>query len=260
MREKVDPTDSETALVGPQTTERLGNNTSDRPGAIQNLSRRLSGKGATSPETNQPTAEPMKEKEKVVSTATPAPIAPPSNASTTTSAAPSKPNTSAKPAASSSIVKPTATHKAAQKKRRKRKGLAGLFVALGCLSAGQFEEEEKATPVGGNQMAQKPGADSGATQVTKPDAASGPSTRPVDTVPFLQSSQQADATGTTSTANTGSSMSGGQADTSKRVVNTEEIQPEAVIVAPVDPVTLPDDEVSLSLPVISTVALPHNEI
>jgi hypothetical protein len=252
MKEKTAPTDSETALVGPPMTETPVSGASAKPGPLQYLSRRISGKGATTPEAPKTSPEPSKEKEKTVQT----PTAKPSTASTSASTAPPKPPVGTpKAATTTSMSRPaqTSAQKVSQKKKRKRKGLAGFFAALGCLSAGEFEDDEKSTLVGGNEMTEKPGT--GATKTPMADSNPGPSTKAPVTAPEV-TSKEADArgmTGTTrtadtgltgTTATTGTTVVGGEADNDRGVMDAAEAKPEAVILAPVEPVTLPEDEVS----------------
>jgi len=143
----------------------------------------------------------------------------------------------------------TSTQKASTKKRRKRKGLAGFFAALGCLSAGEFEEDnEKSSGAGGIAMTQKPGAGA-ATQSTSVNSAPGPSTNPVSAPLVDQPVRPVDTTGasgiTATAATTGpSTLVGAEANQDGGIPEADEVKPEAVILAPIEPVTLPEDEVS----------------
>lgn len=140
----------------------------------------------------------------------------------------------------------TSTQKAAQKKKRKRKGLAGLFVALGCLSAGDFEDDERVPSGGATQMTQRQNA--GASKAMASNPSPDPSSKPVDPSLAVMAIQQASNTGTTGTTGTTATntttLVGGEADTGRGDVIPEEVKPEAVLLAPVEPVILPDDEVS----------------
>ena len=194
--------------------------------------------------------EPMSEKEKIIPesvmnkppTASPAPPKPQSEIQSGSSTAPVKP-----------IQPPSTAMKTAPKKRRKRKGLAGLFVALGCLSAGDFEEDkDKQAVSGGMSMSQNPGNMTTTSPTGQPSAGSSSklAAAPVASPPETQASpptreRTTETAGTGATGTTGSILVGRETDKVKGLSTLQDMQPTAVIVAPVEPVTLPDDEVSL---------------
>ena len=134
--------------------------------------------------------------------------------------------------------------KSVQKKRRKRKGIAGFFAALGCLSAGEFEEDEKEKGSGNNVMTQRPGA--ATTQSEKePAAAAGPSTLATEPAPNVSAEQGAGTAGTIGMTPTPETiLVDGDASQDRGAAEADGTEPGAVIVAPVEPVTLPEEEVS----------------
>ncbi|ORY33458.1 hypothetical protein BCR39DRAFT_302375 [Naematelia encephala] len=210
MKEKV-PTDSETALVGTSTGASAAA-VDNKPSTSQPLARRLSSKGASKP---------------AISTST------------------------APRSATSNPTRPAETSKAGQKKKKKRKGLAGLFLALGCLSAADFEDEP---PKKSPSVAQPPKPAMAQKTTTTPativdDATAGPSQ------PTAESAHQAEeAMGTTGTTETGgtattSAMTGntlvGESDKERSAVADDGAPVLGeVILGPVEPVLLPEEEVS----------------
>ena len=245
MKEK-NPTDSETALLAqnqgqstssttsPSSADKAEKKTSGRTSPLETLTRRLSGKASSPAEVSKTAVDghPAKQ-EKPTNGANPAPTA-------TVSASRSAPTTSA------STSRPTTTSHVsatAPKKKKKRKGLAGLFVALGCLSANDFEDDvQSARPVR-KDMAQKPAAkpatstgpvEAGTTTSSEPtgQAASGPET---DT---SKSTQTTTATGSTVPQSS-----------SKTLADTPALahQQETIVIAPIEPVQIPEDEVSFTV-------------
>ncbi|WVW86144.1 hypothetical protein I302_108185 [Kwoniella bestiolae CBS 10118] len=232
------PTDSETALLSQQpkssTTPNMADSTSPAAatstgggepsqstngGALSNLTRKLSKSNSTSNSTSNPSkAVPMTSKEKEPSTTTP------SNTNK------SPPTTL--PSASSSF-KPAATTSSpsTQKKKKKRKGLAGFLLALGCLSADEFEEKPKHQ----QQTTQKPN-----TSVTTSNAKTAEPTVTKDKGVGEVAGAKKESLGhqVEPTATTGTTLvdqNVGEGD--KSVKPNEEI-----VVAPAEPHTLPDEE------------------
>ncbi|KIR53535.1 carboxy-terminal domain RNA polymerase II polypeptide A small phosphatase [Cryptococcus gattii Ru294] len=116
----VKPTDGETARGTP----------------LENLSRRLSNKSpsttaSSAPQTTTETAEP-----KPASSNT----QPPTTTSKTANT-PASRNVNGVTKSNAASASNTTASKTGQKKKRKRKGLAGILLALGCLSVDDFEEE-----------------------------------------------------------------------------------------------------------------------
>ena len=243
MREKAQPTVSETALVADPPApappnQDLSLEAEEPPansGPFQNLTRRLSGKSAPSPAMSSPPmsaapAEALKVDEKMPSTPPTKPITPPL-----------QPSMTAKPVSPTVMPAPTSTQKAAQKKRRKRTGIAGFFAALGCLSSREIEEDEK--PSAESVMAQKPasGTTKAATTTPVSTAGAGPSTG-ANVLPTIHERDQMETTGTSGT--TGTTLAGGEGDKDRSAAADGVAPGDELVVAPVEPVTLPDDEVS----------------
>ncbi|KAK4683503.1 carboxy-terminal domain RNA polymerase II polypeptide A small phosphatase, partial [Tremellales sp. Uapishka_1] len=135
--------------------------------------------------------------------------------------------TAAKPTTSTSKANPSTTlssqsQKAAGKKKRKRKGLAGLFLSLGCLDAADFEDEAhtQAKPSASHakkEMIQK-----------KPSGVGLGGPVPAES---------------TSLARANSSTGHEAESTGNTLVPTDAVPTEEqVVVAPIEPATLPDEE------------------
>lgn len=229
MKEKTNPTDSETALLPNETSKPNTNtnaknpaststssNASPKPGPIQNLTRKLSAR-AQSPKV--PTTVPDEKAATSPSSSSPNPNNS-SKPTTTMNPAPTKPN----------ATRQTPNQKASQKKKRKRKGLAGLLLALGCLSASEFEDDPKKTSTSAGTagakevMLQKP-----SDNVTVPTANPAEATSPGTVVEGSSKDvvQPAEPTGDT--------LVGGPSEVTD------------VVVAPTEPVVPPIDEVSCSI-------------
>lgn len=164
--------------------------------------------------------------------------------------------------ASASGSKPATT----QKKRRKRKGLAGFLLALGCLSAEEFEDEPKkgekaaatsTSSAATTKTAATPAllADSKSTAVSQPAApvsntptpAIAPISQPTaatTTSPQVQSEISQDREKELAAPVTAGTTLVGGADVHDGSKELVEAKPEQVVVAPIEPVTLPPDEVS----------------
>ena len=122
-----------------------------------------------------------------------------------------------------------------QKKKRKRKGLAGFLLALGCLSASEFEEDDRGKPASSTPMMQKPGV------VATQPVSSGQAVNTSGPVGESSSSagRQVDTTETT-----GTTLVGVEGEREKPLEDAGGLGPtEKLVVVPVEPVTLPDDEV-----------------
>ena len=242
------PTESETALISgsqpaqassskPATasTEKneaaASSSATGRASPLETLTRRLSGKSAPKTGTTTDVAADATTSEKKLRSTVPTVSTAP--AASTSRAAP----TASKPAAAASGVK------AGQKKKKKRKGLAGLFVALGCLSAGEFEDEPKAKPAG-KDMAQKPGQSvtktptpAATTTVAAVPAKSGESKGTgADAAQIPAESSETGHRGETTNSTLVEDATKGQADGGAA-------SKEAIVVAPVEPVHVPADEV-----------------
>lgn len=149
---------------------------------------------------------------------------------------------SEKPAASSS--NPTTTTSTAARstnrstpKKKKRSGLSGFFLRMGCLSADEFEDPEPKKGTAPAKTASKPASTTSAPVATPKTAMSTKEVQPVTPTPIAgdaKPAHQPEVSGATGT----------------NVVETGEkekapTQPgDEVVVAPKEPTTLPDDEVS----------------
>ncbi|OCF61150.1 hypothetical protein L486_00794 [Kwoniella mangroviensis CBS 10435] len=222
MKEKGNhPTESETALLSqqPQSSTNMASTTGGEPskstngGALSNLTRKLSKSNSN---TNPSKAGLSKEKEKESSTSTP-----PNN---TTKPAPTTTQASPSTKAAASTRTPST-----QKKKKKRKGLAGFLLALGCLSADEFEEKPKPKT---SQLQQQQTTQKADTSVTTPKPAE--TTRVKDEIPNKKESldHQVEPTATTGTTLVDQNVEGDKA-----------VKPgEEIVVAPAEPHTLPDEE------------------
>ena len=91
-------------------------------------------------------------------------------------------------------------------------------------------------------MAQKPGSGTTQTMATSPDTAgAGPSTT-VNTLPTIPESDHLETTETSGM--TGTTLAGGEGDKDRSAAADGMAPGDEVVIAPVEPVTLPDDEVS----------------
>ncbi|WVR00281.1 hypothetical protein IAU59_007424 [Kwoniella sp. CBS 9459] len=249
MKEKGDqPTDSETALLAKQTasnnangvsagtsasTENSSNGEPSKGSSLANLTRRLSGRGgkdSKAPETGSTTLANNNEVSKEKPSTAPATSTPRSPVNSSTQTAPS----TSRPAAPSSSAQ-----RASQKKKKKRKGLAGFLLTLGCLSADEFEEDPKKVKAK-ETTTQKPGTSVTTTSTPAATSTSTAATKKVDETPAVggspSSGHQADATATTGTTLVDASGEGEKA--ADKVVKPK----EEVVVAPTEPHTLPVDE------------------
>ena len=235
MKEK-QPTDSETALVSNSTPassvdkEKATNGdqheprtssekASAKPGPIQKLTRQLSGKAsgkaATTTQGDAEKATPA------VTTFTPRP-----STQTTAPASTSIPA----PAASTSQTTRSTGQPSTHKKKRKRKGLAGFLLALGCLSASEFEDEPKRTTEKPTAPAKPAGE--GKKEVTSEKVADA----------GKPSATGVGAGGSSQGASTPAKVQNGAA--AKGPAVSTPVRATDVVVAPVTPVSVPDDEVS----------------
>ncbi|ODN94660.1 hypothetical protein L198_04801 [Cryptococcus wingfieldii CBS 7118] len=159
----------------------------------------------------------------------------PSPAPTSTATSKPTPSPSTKPAPPASKQPPNTT--AGQKKKRKRKGIAGLLLSFGCLSAEEFEDEPRApssSAAGGPSKTKTAAAEAEAGgQKAKVDAATSAGSQPVangapdvnnkkDVAPTAGKGHQTEGTGAT--------LVGGDG------------KDKEVIVPPTEPHTLPEDE------------------
>ncbi|WVQ67126.1 uncharacterized protein L199_005321 [Kwoniella botswanensis] len=222
MKEKGNhPTESETALLSqqPQTSTNMASTTGGEPskstngGALSNLTRKLSKSNSN---TNPSKAGLSKEKEKESSTSTP-----PSNTT--------KPTPTTTQASSSTKAAASTSTPSTQKKKKKRKGLAGFLLALGCLSADEFEEKPKPKT---SQLQQQ--------QITQKAGTSVTTAKPAETAKVkdeVPSKKETLGHQVEPTATTGTTLVDQNVEGDKAVKPNEEI-----VVAPAEPHTLPDEE------------------
>lgn len=240
----VKPTDGETARGTP----------------LENLSRRLSNKSpsttaSSAPQTTTETAEP-----KPASSNT----QPPTTTSKTANT-PASRNVNGVTKSNAASASNTTASKTGQKKKRKRKGLAGILLALGCLSVDDFEEEPTKPSSATASAGAGKSAAAGATPFTsaKVDVSAKPtsgdvgvssgaakapngSVAPAPSGPAAAKAQDAtvgagqkvDATGPS-----GSTLvAEGLSEADRGIAPNEQ-----VVVPPTEPHTLPEDEVSYPL-------------
>jgi RNA polymerase II subunit A small phosphatase-like protein len=166
---------------------------------------------------------------------------------------PSPPNS--KPSTTASKSGATPSPPAPQKKKRKRKGFAALLLALGCLSAADFEEDDAAKAK--REMLAKRAA-------AKEKEPIGASTKE-DGAPVGHAAEPTATTGTTTLVD-GGDRSGAAAASPDAAAAAK---PQDVVIAPVEPVTLPEDEVSTAfrfpsrqsrLPTVQTAGLTSSAV
>ena len=145
-----------------------------------------------------------------------------------------------KPAASSS--NPTtstaarSTNRSAPKKK-KRTGLSGFLLRMGCLSASEFEDPEPKKGTAPAKTASIPASTTSAPAATPKTAVAKEVKTPLPVVGDAKPAHQPEVSGATGTTGT----------TLVETGETEKVptQPgDEVVVAPKEPTTLPDDEVS----------------
>ncbi|KAK8853191.1 hypothetical protein IAR55_003893 [Kwoniella newhampshirensis] len=240
MKEKDNlPTDSETALLSNNrqgtvntTSGGEGGETTNHASPLTNLTRRLSGRGTAGNNNHSTTSTVEPIKEKLTTTNLP-------NTNTFTSQSAS---TSSKP---STTTNNNPTQRASQKKKRKRKGLAAFFLALGCLSADEFEDDPKAAkttttgPTSNSTTTKNVPATvpvSGKPSAPTTGASAPPAAKKFE--PALTGEDldhKADASATA-----GTTLVGGEGPNE---ASEREIKPaEEVVVAPAEPHTLPEEE------------------
>ena len=145
-----------------------------------------------------------------------------------------------KPAASTS--NPTtstaarSTNRSAPKKK-KRTGLSGFLLRMGCLSANEFEDPEPKKGTAPAKSASIPASTTSAPAATPKTAVAKEVKTPLPVVGDAKPAHQPEVSGATGTTGTTLAETG----------ETEKVptQPgDEVVVAPKEPTTLPDDEVS----------------
>lgn len=265
MKEKTgNPTDSETALLdqstekgqegvhasGPSTAAQAPVSaataaSTGRTSPLETLQRKLSNKASTGKSPAQPNAETTTSNASAVpNNATTAPAPLPQTSTTAASTSTSTPASKAAPTVPASKPAPASTSRSTpQKKKKKRKGLAGLLLSLGCLSANDFEDEDKKkAPAARAEMAQKPNT----TSATKPVTATTTPPKPA----VESKIEEPRSTGAvTSTDGKATPAIAAPVESDKGISNAAEAEPrsrEAVVIAPVEPVTPPVEEVSHS--------------
>lgn len=228
---------------------------------LENLSRRLSNKSpsttaSSAPQTTTETAEPKPASSNTQPTTT---------TSKTAVSTPASRNVNGVTKSNAASASSTTASKTGQKKKRKRKGLAGILLALGCLSVDDFEEEPtkpssatatagagKSAAAGATQftsikadVSAKPtsgdvGVSSGAAKAPNGSVApapSGPATaRAQDAI--VGAGQKVDATGPSSSTR----VAEGPSEADRGIAPNEQ-----VVVPPTEPHILPEDEVSYPL-------------
>lgn len=258
------PSTAQTTLPEPGTTSTSikpteGEQSKGTP--LGNLSRRLSNKSPSTTASSAPQTTAEKADPKPASSHT----QPTTSTSKTTVNTPASRSVNGATKSKTAPTSNTTAPKAGQKKKRKRKGLAGILLALGCLSVDEFEEEPSkpsstTASVGAGKTAgagattgvstkadesAKPGSgDAGMTSgaLKAPNgsvapAPSGPSAvKTQDTT--VGAEQKVDATGPTGST----VVAEGSNEADKGIVPDEQ-----VVVPPTEPHTLPDDEVSCPL-------------
>ncbi|WRT70253.1 uncharacterized protein IL334_007248 [Kwoniella shivajii] len=232
MKEKGNhPTESETALLAQQqggSTSHYNGETRKGENSISSLTRKLSGKSNPSKAAITSTSEPN---EKPISSEQAAPVP------NTTKPSPAHSHPTQASSTSNPPTATTSTQKAAQKKKKKRKGLAGFLLALGCLSADEFEENPKQASSKATSTTQKPGTAVTTAPATTTSAPAAPTTqtkdKKLDDAPVKGGlGHQIDPTSTT-----GSTLVDANAEGDKAVKPNEEL-----VVAPAEPHTLPEEE------------------
>ncbi|KIR29272.1 carboxy-terminal domain RNA polymerase II polypeptide A small phosphatase [Cryptococcus deuterogattii 99/473] len=223
---------------------------------LENLSRRLSNKSpsttaSSAPQTTTETAEPKPASSNTQPTTT---------TSKTAVSTPASRNVNGVTKSNAASASSTTASKTGQKKKRKRKGLAGILLALGCLSVDDFEEEPtkpssatatagagKSAAAGATQftsikadVSAKPtsgdvGVSSGAAKAPNGSVApapSGPATaRAQDAI--VGAGQKVDATGPSSSTR----VAEGPSEADRGIAPNEQ-----VVVPPTEPHILPEDE------------------
>ncbi|GFZ48686.1 phosphoric-monoester hydrolase [Saitozyma sp. JCM 24511] len=224
MKDK-DPTDSQVGLVSKAESSSDGVVGVEKPKSssspLQTLTRKLSGRSAPSKSTEsneKASAQP--------STSTSAPASKSAAVPAASTSGPSPPNS--KPSTTASKSGATPSPPAPQKKKRKRKGFAALLLALGCLSAADFEEDDAAKAK--REMLAKRAA-------AKEKEPIGASTKE-DGVPVGHAAEPTATTGTTTLVD-GGDRSGAAAASPDAAAAAKT---KDVVIAPVEPVTLPEDE------------------
>ncbi|OXG13982.1 carboxy-terminal domain RNA polymerase II polypeptide A small phosphatase [Cryptococcus neoformans Tu401-1] len=253
------PSTAQTTLPEPGTTSTSikpteGEQSKSTP--LENLSRRLSNKSPSTTASSAPQTTAEKADPKPASSHT----QPTTSTSKTTVNTPASRSVNGATKSKTAPTSNTTAPKAGQKKKRKRKGLAGILLALGCLSVDEFEEEPSkpsntTASVGAGKTAgaiattgvstkadesAKPGSGgagmtSGALKAPNGSVApapSGPSAvKTQDTT--VGAEQKVDATGPTGST----VVAEGPNEADKSIVPDEQ-----VVVPPTEPHTLPEDE------------------
>lgn len=214
---------------------------------LENLSRGLSNKSPSTTASSAP--------QTATETAEPKPASSNTQPTTTTSKTavntPASRNVNGVTKSNAASASSTTASKTGQKKKRKRKGLAGILLALGCLSVDDFEEEptkpSSATPFTSAKVdvSAKPtsgdvGVSSGAAKAPNGSVApapSGPAAAKAQDA-TVGAGQKADATGPS-----GSTLVAEGLNEADRGIAPN----EQVVVPPIEPHTLPEDEVSYPL-------------
>ncbi|TYJ53952.1 hypothetical protein B9479_005429 [Cryptococcus floricola] len=146
---------------------------------------------------------------------------------------PSPPATMPAPTATSTSTPKTAKQPpttAGQKKKRKRKGIAGLLLSFGCLSAEEFEDEPKAATSSSSAAAAAGPSKTAPSKTAAADATSAGSKPVANGAPDVNNKDIAPTTGKGhQTEGTGATLVGDAKD-------------KQVIVPPTEPHTLPEDE------------------
>lgn len=253
------PSTAQTTLPESGTTSTAIKSTEGETGKgtpLENLSRRLSNKTPSTTASSAPQTTAEKADPKPASSHT----QPTTSTSKTTVNTPASPSVNGATKSKAAPISNTTAPKAGQKKKRKRKGLAGILLALGCLSVDEFEEEPSKSSSTTASTGPGKSAGAGATTgtSTKADVSAKPtsggvgvssgvakapngSVAPAPSDPSaakiqdatVGAEQKVDATGPTDST----VVAEGPTEAHKGVVSSEQ-----VVVPPTEPHTLPEDE------------------